>query len=65
VPLSITLIHSFTTDTPYEVFVSLSGDNGDVYAGQCTLGKSLILMYFEITTIINCINLNDFPYVIG
>ena len=27
--------HSFTTDTPYEVFVSLNGDNGDVYAGQC------------------------------
>ena len=25
----------FTTDTPYEVFVSLNGDNGDVYAGQC------------------------------
>ena len=27
--------YSFTTDTPYEVFVSLNGDNGDVYAGQC------------------------------
>ena len=27
--------HSFTTDTPYEVFVSLNGDNGDVYAGKC------------------------------
>ena len=38
-----TLIHSFTADTPYEVFVSLNEDNGDVYAGQCALGKSLIL----------------------
>jgi len=28
--------HFFTTDTPYEVLVSLNGDNGDVYAGQCT-----------------------------
>ena len=25
---------SFTTDTPYEVFVSFNGDNGNVYAGQ-------------------------------
>ena len=27
--------YSFISDTPYEMFVSLNGDNGDVYAGQC------------------------------
>jgi len=32
---TIFLCYFYPTDLPYEVFVSLNGDNGDVYAGQC------------------------------
>ena len=28
--------HSLTCDSPLEVFVSLNGDNGDVYSAKCT-----------------------------
>ena len=30
------LHHSFTSDAPLEVFVSLNSDNGDVYSAQCS-----------------------------
>ena len=28
--------HSFTSDAPLEVYVSVNGDNGDVYSAQCS-----------------------------
>ena len=28
--------HSLTCDSPLEVYISINGDNGDVYSGKCT-----------------------------
>ena len=30
------MYHSFTSDAPLEVYVSVNGDNGDVYSAQCS-----------------------------
>ena len=28
--------HSLTCDSPLEVYISINGDNGDVYSGKCS-----------------------------